>query len=74
MRTAPPVLSVTATTQVVVDSSGASELEVVAALFNGTTSCLQVLTGPQCPLAVHLFPDPTGAYMGGSVLRRGPGA
>ncbi|HVA58907.1 MAG TPA: hypothetical protein VNF92_13575 [Gemmatimonadaceae bacterium] len=35
----------TATTQVLVGSSGASELEVVAALYNGTASHMQVLTG-----------------------------
>ena len=66
LRTSPPVLSITATTQVVVDSTGAPALEVVAALYNPTTSHVQVFAVPQCPLAVRLFPDPTGVYMVGT--------
>lgn len=62
LRTLPPTLSVSATTDVISAAGGAPELEISALLRNETKVGFQVAVGAQCPLYVRLFPDPTGAY------------
>jgi hypothetical protein len=63
-RTAPPTLTVTATTRVLPVASGAPDLEISASLRNSTSSHIQVAVGAQCPLFVQIFPDPTGEQSG----------
>jgi len=63
-RTAPPTLSVSATTRVLPVAGGAPDLEISASLRNSTVSHIQVAVGAQCPLFVRIFPDPTGEYSG----------
>jgi hypothetical protein len=63
-RLPPPTLSVSAATHVLPVAGGAPVLEVSATLRNATTSAIRVAVGPACPLAVQLFPDPTGQYAG----------
>ena len=62
LRTAPPTLSVNATTQILATSGSTPVLEVSAVLRNGTTERIRVAVGLQCPLYVRLFADPTGEY------------
>ncbi|MDE3128361.1 MAG: hypothetical protein KGL38_10175 [Gemmatimonadota bacterium] len=59
----PPTLQVSGSTRIRTDSGGQSELEVLAALSNPTSVHILVGMGAQCPLYVHVYPDPTGAYM-----------
>ena len=61
-RLPPPTLSITATTQVLSIAGGAPVLQVSAAIRNATTQRIQVSVGANCPLYVHVFPDPTGQY------------
>ena len=63
LTTAPPTLSVAASTRVV-RSSGQPALEVAATLRNATTTHIRVASGAACPLAVRLFSDPTGQAQG----------
>jgi hypothetical protein len=62
--TAPPTLTVTATTRVLPVAGGAPDLEISALLRNSTVSHIQVAVGAQCPLFVRIFPDPTGENSG----------
>src|SRR6185436_2365001 len=60
----PPTLSMAATTQRVLNSSGGRDLEVTALLRNPTKVHIRVVNGPQCSLVVRLSPDPTGEMAG----------
>jgi len=62
LRLPPPTLYPTATTFAVAVSGGASVLEVSVTLHNYTTTHLQAVVSADCPFAVRLFPDSSGAY------------
>jgi hypothetical protein len=63
LRLAPPSLSITATSRVVMSAAGESELEVSASLQNFTKTHISVAVGPQCPLFVKIFANPSGERM-----------
>jgi hypothetical protein len=63
-RLAPPALAMVATSRVVSSAGGAPALEVTATLWNPSTSHILLAVGPECPLVVWVFPDPTGEFMG----------
>lgn len=60
LRTAPPTLSIKATSRALSNANGTQDLEVSALIRNSTTSHIGLLNGAQCPLFVQIFSDPTG--------------
>ena len=63
LTTAPPTLSVAASTRVV-RPDGRAALEVSATLRNATAAHIRVAVGAACPLGGRLFADPTGEVAG----------
>ena len=62
LRTAPPTLSISATSREVLNANGSLDLEVSALLRNSTKSHIALVNGAQCPLFVRIFLDPTGEF------------
>jgi len=71
LRTAPPTISVSATSRPVSNVSGGQDLQVSALLRNSTKSHFLLANGTQCPLFVQLFADPTGEAAGSVALAMG---
>src|SRR5437660_979132 len=62
LRTAPPTLTISATSRAISNTNGSQDLEVSALLRNSTKSHIALVNGAQCPLFVRIFPDPTGEF------------
>lgn len=60
----PPTLSLSAAIQVVSTVDSTLALEVAATLRNETDVLIKVSDGPECPLYVRLFWNPTGEPAG----------
>ena len=60
LRLAPASLWITAKSRVLASGAEEPELEVSASLQNFTDTHIRVAVGPQCPMFVRVFPNPTG--------------